>query len=271
MRLTADLIDRSTKHVNTLNDRELDLRGHALQFIENLGCTQDEFTTFDMSNNSFQSLGNFPLLNRLKTLFVNNCNICNVESTLAQSLPNLEVLVIQNNDLSQLGQLVALKGLLSLRQLSLVGNDVTSQPNYFHVMIHLVPSLDILDYTHIKSKDRYLSKKFFESEEGVALAKQLESGRPVVVPKSSGSSEFSVGGTKRKAGQQLTPAAGATTSVLGEPNADVLALRARIVKAVQTAKSLDDLTQLSQILQGDPTVLTPTIENVLKRVESAAQ
>ncbi|KAL6052622.1 U2 snRNP complex subunit, variant 2 [Balamuthia mandrillaris] len=158
MRLTADLILTAPSYLNPLKDRELDLRGHKIAVIENLGVTQDQFDTIDLSDNEIQLLENFPLLQRLKTLMLNNNRVfCLASSGLGESLPKLETLILTNNKLEKLEDLEALAQLApSLRELSLLGNPVTRRPNYRLYLIAKLPRLKVLDFTRVKPQVRLL-------------------------------------------------------------------------------------------------------------------
>lgn len=55
--------------------RELDLQGHNIPVMENLGATLDQFDAVDFSDNATRKLDGSPLLRRLKSRLVNN-RIC---------------------------------------------------------------------------------------------------------------------------------------------------------------------------------------------------
>ena len=105
VRLTADLIWKSPHFFNAIKERELDLRGrfsslfylpinphwfllsfslaflfsgNKIAVIENLGATEDQFDTIDLSDNEIVKLENLPHLNRLGTLLVNNNRITRI-------------------------------------------------------------------------------------------------------------------------------------------------------------------------------------------------
>ncbi|KAJ5491821.1 hypothetical protein N7453_009918 [Penicillium expansum] len=59
MRLTAELIQSSLTYINPLTDRELDLRGHKIPTIENLGIAKDQ-DAIDFTDNDISSLGTSP-------------------------------------------------------------------------------------------------------------------------------------------------------------------------------------------------------------------
>lgn len=75
LRLSTDLILRSPQFMNACDEYELDLRGNKVSVIENLGGTQNQFDSIDLSDNEIVKLEGFPLLPRLKTLTLNHNRI----------------------------------------------------------------------------------------------------------------------------------------------------------------------------------------------------
>uniref|UniRef100_V9ICL0 U2 small nuclear ribonucleoprotein A n=1 Tax=Apis cerana TaxID=7461 RepID=V9ICL0_APICE len=55
------------KQGNNFHERE---PGYKIPTIENLGATLDQFDTIDFSDNDIRKLDGFPLLKRIKTLFL---------------------------------------------------------------------------------------------------------------------------------------------------------------------------------------------------------
>jgi len=56
MRITPDLIAGSPQFTNPIKDREIKLRAYKIPAIENLGATQDQFDTIDLSDNEIRKL-----------------------------------------------------------------------------------------------------------------------------------------------------------------------------------------------------------------------
>jgi len=161
MRLTAEVILRSPDSINPCKDRELNLRGYKISSIENLGVTKDQFDTIDFSDNEISKLENFPLLNRVKTLFFNNNHVSRFDEDFGLTLPNLTTLVLSNNKIMQLSDLEPLTKLKNIKYLSLLDNPVTKKQNYRLYLIYLVPRLKIIDFKKIKQTERDESKKIF--------------------------------------------------------------------------------------------------------------
>jgi U2 small nuclear ribonucleoprotein A' len=161
MRLTPELLRTAPAHVNPLKDREIVLRGYKIPVIENLGVTQDHFDTLDLSDNEIVTLDNFPLLNTLRTLILNNNRISSIADNLGQFLPRITALMLTNNQLVTLESLAPLAGMPSITNLSLVGNAVCRQENYRLFCIHLFPHLKILDFNKVKPVERKASATLY--------------------------------------------------------------------------------------------------------------
>lgn len=153
MRLTLDLIDLSTSFVNPIRERELDLRGNKIVLIENLSATKDQHESIDLSDNEIKRLENFPLMTRMKRLYISNNRISKIDHSICHRLPQLRTLVLTKNSLSELSDLVPLAGFSStLQELSLIDNPVSKKPYYRLFAIHILPSLKVLDFTKITAK-----------------------------------------------------------------------------------------------------------------------
>ncbi|KAG0555566.1 hypothetical protein M758_12G182000 [Ceratodon purpureus] len=166
VRLTADLILRSPQYFNAVRERELDLRGNKIGVIENLGATEDQYASIDLSDNEIVKLEGFPHLKRLTTLLVNNNRIARINPNLGAALPKLETLVLTNNRLSNLVDVDHLATLVNLQNLCLLDNAVTKRPNYRLHLIHKLPKLRLLDFKKVKLKERQEAKKLFATENG---------------------------------------------------------------------------------------------------------
>lgn len=165
VRLTADLIWKSPHFFNAVRERELDLRGNKIPVIENVGATEDQFDTIDLSDNEIVKLENFPNLNRLGTLLLNNNRITRISPNLGEFLPKLHTLVLTNNRLTNLAEIDPLASLPKLQFLSLLDNNITKKPNYRLYVIHKLKSLRVLDFKKVKQKERAEAKTLFASKE----------------------------------------------------------------------------------------------------------
>ncbi|XVF60923.1 hypothetical protein PTKIN_Ptkin08bG0086900 [Pterospermum kingtungense] len=165
VKLTADLIWKSPHFFNALKERELDLRGNKIAVIENLGGTEDQFDTLDLSDNEIVKLDNFPYLNRLGTLLINNNRITRIHPNIGEFLPKLHTLVLTNNRLVNLLEIDPLSSLPKLQFLSLLDNNITKKPNYRLYVIHKLKSLRVLDFKKVRAKERLEAENLFASKE----------------------------------------------------------------------------------------------------------
>lgn len=164
-RLTAELILRSSQYMNCVNLYEIDLRGNKIAVIENLGATENQFDSIDLSDNAIVKMEGFSRLPRLKILLLNNNRIARIAKHLEDALPSLETLVLTNNRLSNFQDLDPLASLPKLRMLSLLENPVSKKPNYRLYVISRLHKLKVLDYRKVKQKEREEAAKLFPTEE----------------------------------------------------------------------------------------------------------
>lgn len=225
VRLTVDLIDSSAQFQNPIKDREIDLRDNKILQIENLGATRDLFETIDLSNNDIKVLEGFPLLKTLKTLLINNNRIITIADDLAERLPNLEDVILTNNNIQSLGEIHKLASLKRLTRLSLLKNPVTTTQNYRLYVIHKIPQLRVIDFERVKLKERKAALLEFGGVGGetklAEIAKTFVPGGDVTM------------GTSDAAPKQMTHSA-----------AQSLAIKA----AIENARSLEEVQQIERDL-----------------------
>jgi U2 small nuclear ribonucleoprotein A' len=135
-----------------------------------------------LSDNEIVKLENFPYMNRLGTLLVNNNRITRINPSLGgkttaifilqlplpaphltvfifflgfchvEFLPKLHTLVLTNNRLTNLAEIDPLASLPKLQYLSLLDNTVTKQPDYRLYVIHKLKHLRLLDFKKVKQQ-----------------------------------------------------------------------------------------------------------------------
>eukprot|EP01132_Coremiostelium_polycephalum_P008622 gene8622-10612_t len=232
MKLTSELILRAPELINPCLDRELNLRGNKISYIENLGVTKDQYDTIDFSDNEIIKLENFPLLSRVKTLFFNNNHISRFEEDFGTSLPNLESLILSNNRVINLSDLEPLVSLPKLKYLSLLDNIVAKKQNYRLYLIYLMPKLKIIDFKKVKQTERDESRKIFGVSKSVLdKYKDKSSSKSTFVPGEGISNENGV-----KKNRHLTEKE-----------------RSAILEAIDNAKSIDEINILENKLKnGEP-------------------
>uniref|UniRef100_A0A7S2SYL0 Uncharacterized protein n=1 Tax=Chloropicon primus TaxID=1764295 RepID=A0A7S2SYL0_9CHLO len=157
-RLSTELILSSRQYMNACDEYEIDLRGNKIGVIENLGGTENQFDSIDLSENEIVKLEGFPLLPRLKTLTLNNNRISRISKNLEASIPNLETLVLTGNRINNLTDIRNLRGLSKLKRLVVINNGITKIPQYRLHILKQVPQLRMIDFAKMKESDRKLSE-----------------------------------------------------------------------------------------------------------------
>ncbi|KAJ4138092.1 U2 snRNP complex subunit [Fusarium equiseti] len=174
MRLTADLIRDSLSYLNPLKERELDLRGHRIPAIENLGVAGPH-DAIDFTDNDIQVLGNFPLSPRITTLLLARNRVSNIQPSLAKAIPNLSNLVLSSNNIAELADLDALALFPRLTHLVLSDNPVSKKENYRYWVLWKCPSVRFLDFVKVKESEREHARELFGTEEEpTALAAKIQ-------------------------------------------------------------------------------------------------
>jgi len=161
MRLTADLIRGAPAYINPLKERELSLRGYKISKIENLGVTEDQYDVLDLSDNEILKLENFPLLQRLHAILLNNNRLCRISKGLGEFLPRLVTLILTGNKITNLEDIDNLAELPRLTHLSLLNNPISKQDHYRLYVIHKLPKLKLLDFRKVKPSERKEAEKKF--------------------------------------------------------------------------------------------------------------
>jgi len=167
MKLTPELIAQAPSALNPLKERQLDLRGHKIPAIENLGITKDQHDAIDLTDNAVVTLGNIPLMRRLRTLLLANNRIATISQSLHLSVPNLTTLVLTNNNISELGDLEPLREARGLKYLSLLGNPVREKKWYREWLVWRIPGLRVLDFQRIRDKERQVAKGLFTTADNL--------------------------------------------------------------------------------------------------------
>ncbi|KTW28815.1 hypothetical protein T552_01445 [Pneumocystis carinii B80] len=175
MRLNIDLLNNAPSYINPTKERELDLRGHKIPTIENLGVTKDQNDAIDFTDNDIRFLGNFPKLNRIRTLLLSRNRISSISSQLPSTVPNLRTLILTSNAISELSDIRCLSGFKKLTFLSLMDNPVSRKENYRLWVIWICSSLRVLDFSRVRQSEREAAKVLFgvSISEPTALAESI--------------------------------------------------------------------------------------------------
>ncbi|CAO3699699.1 unnamed protein product [Rhizopus stolonifer] len=152
MKITADLLSNVDSRINPLGDRELILRDYKIPDLND---------AINFTNNDLRALGNFPRLNRLQCLLLNNNRINKIESGLEAYIPNIHTIYLTNNLITELNDIEPLKTLRKMTHLSLLDNPVTKKQNYRLYVIYTLPSVRVLDFNRVKLVERKEAEALF--------------------------------------------------------------------------------------------------------------
>lgn len=181
MRITLDLILNAPQAINPALDRELSLRAYKIPVLENLGATNNAFDAINLSDNDLARLASMPPLTRLRTLLFANNYITRISPDFFSGIPNLRVLILTNNRLSDLSDLEPILACNKLERLSLLDNPVSQRVHYRYYVIFKGPkSLRVLDFSRIKEKERRAADALFAGDRGEALLKDIAPKKVVV-------------------------------------------------------------------------------------------
>ena len=235
MKLTADVIQISPCYINPLKERQLELRYNKIPAIENLGATFDQYDAIDLSDNDIRRLENFPLMRRLRSLFIANNRVSRIVANLEECLPHLETLILTHNSLTNLQDVDPLATLSSLRYVSFMDNPICRMPNYRFYVIYRLPFLRILDFKKVKAHERDEAKRIFEGTTGKRLIDAIQNK-----PSDDSTNLEEIDGETVEDETKLHKRA-----KLGLSESEI----SRIQEAIRNAKSLDEVTRLERILK----------------------
>ncbi|KAE9420781.1 hypothetical protein Angca_003962 [Angiostrongylus cantonensis] len=166
VRLTVELIDNAPQFINTVRERELNLRGYKIPVIENMGITKDQFDVIDLTDNDIKRLDNLPLLKRLHTLYLHNNRVHYIQPDIGDKLPNLKILALTNNNITELGDIDPLANCKKLEYVTFIGNPITHKTNYRAYIIYKLPSVRVVDFKRIRLAEREAARKLFKGKRG---------------------------------------------------------------------------------------------------------
>lgn len=129
---------------------------------------QDQFDVIDFSDNDIKRLDNFPAMQRLNALIVNNNSVARIGAGLAEHLPKLTTVILTNNRLAHMSEIDRLAE-CKLESLSLLDNPIATKSQYRLYVIYKIPSLKWLDFRKVQQSEREESAKFFKTAAGKAF------------------------------------------------------------------------------------------------------
>jgi len=246
MRLTPDVIRSAPQYMNPINERELGLRGLKIAVIENLGVTDDQFNTIDLSDNELLTIDNLPLLKRLTALLLNNNRVCKIAEKLGDFAPNLTTLMLTNNRLLTLRDLEPLAALHSLTHLSVQHNPVAKEANYRLFLIARLPKLKALDFRKVKLQERAEAKKVFgDGKDASKVVAKMEIDGKVAYPVKP-SAAASASSTSAMMEEDEVTETGAIRKVMFQPLTP--AFKQKIMELIKTTTSLTDIDRYDKML-----------------------
>eukprot|EP00944_MAST-04C_sp_MAST-4C-sp1_P011875 g11875.t1 len=157
--LSIQTLKSARGFTNPCQKRELDLRDLSLDRLENLGLTMDQYDVIDISSNYIKRLENFPTLNRLECIVAHNNVISAIDSeVMSRNLPSLRVLLLTNNNISDISELTGLSKCKTIEHLSLLGNPVTGISDYRSIVIAALPFLRTLDHKKVTLSEKRVAE-----------------------------------------------------------------------------------------------------------------
>ncbi|KAI2466345.1 L domain-like protein [Annulohypoxylon bovei var. microspora] len=233
MRLTAELLQNSPSWLNALKERELELRGHRIPAIENLGVAGPQ-DAIDLVDNDIQVLGNLPLSPRIQSLLLQRNRIATIQPTLANSIPALTNLQLESNNLTELADLDPLGSFPRLTHLVLRDNPITKKEHYRHWVVWRCPSVRFLDFEKVKDAERKQAAELFgTAEEPTDLASKIM-------------------GIKSRTFDSALPINGAPSGALPTRMSRIKLTdkeKKRLQEMIKKATSLDEITKLESMLR----------------------
>ncbi|KAI9810013.1 MAG: U2 snRNP complex subunit [Phylliscum demangeonii] len=250
MRLTAELIGSSLSFLNPIKERELDLRGHKIPAIENLGVATNN-DAIDLTDNDIAVLTNFPLMPRMRSLLLARNRVAAIHPGVTSALPNLTTLVLTANHLAELADLDTLAGFGRLTHLVLMENPVTRKEHYRSWVIWRCPSVRFLDFHKVKDVERGVARELFGAStlEPSPLASKIMAIKSRSFDLPASATITTSGATAVNGSAQQAAAAAAAPSdkryriLLTPPE------RKRVEDLIRNAKSLQEIARLEKELR----------------------
>lgn len=269
MRLTPDVVAEAPQRLNCLGARELVLRDLAIPAVENLATARDGFDVIDLSANAIASLGAecFPPFPRLSTLYVGSNRIRSIHRGLADSLPNLEILVLTGNLISSVEELnvTELARFKKLYTLSYLDNPVASDASVRSLLVHRIPTLRFINFARVTLAERQAAVAT-HGPSPVSCAKKGKSrGKRKKAKNLAAVKTFTVGSLGDADGATNGRASKKSRTGRASAEKDAPRLSAELVAsveaAIEQADSIDRVVELQQALQsGNVTAISNLIQ-----------
>ncbi|CAF0746753.1 unnamed protein product [Didymodactylos carnosus] len=232
-RLTPEIIEGSPQYLNPVGQYELSLRDLKIPVIENLGCTLNQFDTIDFTNNDLRKL--------VSLIYLYSSAKNRIVEGLHQYIPNLDTIILSNNNIQELSDIDPLASLTKLTHISLTRNPIAMKKDYRLYVIHTLPNIRTLDFNRIRLKEKEAARKMFKTKSKEAAKNKNKS--KTFVPGE---------GLDGKPQQQTSQ-----TPKISKKDTEA------IKKAILEAKSFEEVEKLKAILQSGqiPSELTGEKQN----------
>jgi U2 small nuclear ribonucleoprotein A' len=254
MRLTPDVVAEAPQRLNCVGARELILRDLAIPAVENLATARDGFDLIDLSANAIAALGPecFPPFPRLTTLYVGSNRIRSIHRGLADSLRNLETLVLTGNLIESIDDLnvAELARFERLHTLSYLDNPVAADESLRLLLVHRIPTLRFINFARVTREERQAAvdahgpAPVSESRKDKAKSKRKKGKKHLTA------NTFTVGSLGEDVEGEGAPKRARRG---GEKAKDTPRLSKELIDAVKVAiadaKSIDEVVELQRALQ----------------------
>lgn len=175
MKLTNTIIEDANIILNPEKQLTIQLRNRNLTNVDELDLTEDKYSVIDLSNNQLIEVISLSKLYKLEVLLLNNNH--ELSSIDPQSFPKLSSLSLASTNF-KLASIKNFSEFKNLKSLVLIDSPLASLENYRLIIIHLIPSLLVLDFNKISNTEREKSKQLYGTlDSGSSAAKELFSKR----------------------------------------------------------------------------------------------
>ncbi|XP_063956720.1 leucine-rich repeat-containing protein 72-like [Lytechinus pictus] len=177
---TKELIDEQMSRQEIRKDLDV-----TELYLSNQGLTDQDLYDFGqyrmlnrlwLNGNKLRRINCLSINYRITELYLQDNELVSVGGLL-QPLTSLQVLMLHNNQLTNLEETIAeMKAMQALNTLNLSQNPLAQEAEYRHYIIHHVPSLKLLDRQEILKSERDDAAKLYQQERQ-ALLETIAFGR----------------------------------------------------------------------------------------------
>lgn len=248
MKLTPPVLRNAPNVISPEGKLTVVLRNLEIPYIENLELTNDSVQALDLTNNQITCLCDVPSRPDLEVLLLGNNNISSVGTN---GLLPLRSLLLANNNVGQLSDLVPLRQFDLLETLLMMGNPVTAAHHYRLFVVWLLPSVRVLDCAKVKAAERAAAQDLFgpSFDEATPAATALLHGKSGDGASSSGVGAPSTGTSAGACATEAT--AGSKDERLINSTVQRLSAeeKAELVAQLERAQTMEEMERIQQALK----------------------